>query len=134
MPGLSRLYVPSFLLLKSYCNAHARNTKCIILVPKLTLVARARLLSVIGARAWSVALLRWLAKASCILLALHQGSSDTEGRLAMAVPSVIEPGSFVPAERDLARSEEEEKLLRHIREEKEQLWYQIQVSHENRVK
>ena len=103
-------------------------------MPKLTLVARARLLSVIGARAWSVASLRWLAKAVCILLALHQGSSDTEGRLAMAVPSVIEPGSFVPAERDLARSEEEEKLLRHIREEKEQLWYQIQVSHENRVK
>ena len=47
----------------------------------------------------------------------------------MAATSVIEPVRFVPAERDLARSEEEEKLLRHIREEKEQLWYEIQVSH-----
>ena len=35
---------------------------------------------------------------------------------------------FVPGERDLARSEEEEKLLKKIREEKERLWCEIQVS------
>ncbi|CAI8014120.1 hypothetical protein GBAR_LOCUS8856 [Geodia barretti] len=35
------------------------------------------------------------------------------------------PG-FVPGERDLARSEEEEKLLKKIREEKERLWCEIQ--------
>ena len=33
----------------------------------------------------------------------------------------------LPTERDLARSEEEEKLLRDIREEKERLWLDIQV-------
>ncbi len=46
----------------------------------------------------------------------------------MAAPSVIDPAGFAPAERDLARSEEEEKLLKQIREEKERLWCEIQVS------
>ena len=34
---------------------------------------------------------------------------------------------FLPSERELTRSEEEEKLLRDIREEKERLWLEIQV-------
>lgn len=34
-----------------------------------------------------------------------------------------------PSERELTRSEEEEKLLRNIREEKERLWMDISVSH-----
>lgn len=33
----------------------------------------------------------------------------------------------IPSERELSRSEEEEALLRKIRQEKEQLWYEIQV-------
>ena len=49
----------------------------------------------------------------------------------MAAPVQVDtaaavPG-FVPPERDLARSEEEEKLLKQIREEKERLWCEIQV-------
>ena len=49
----------------------------------------------------------------------------------MAAPVQVEtaaavPG-FLPPERDLARSEEEEKLLKKIREEKERLWCEIQV-------
>jgi hypothetical protein len=48
----------------------------------------------------------------------------------MAAPVQVEtaaavPG-FLPPERDLARSEEEEKLLKKIREEKERLWCEIQ--------
>ena len=35
---------------------------------------------------------------------------------------------FQPSERELSRSEEEEALLRKIREEKEQLWFEIQVT------
>ena len=34
---------------------------------------------------------------------------------------------YLPNERELSRSEEEEKLLRDIREEKERLWLEIQV-------
>ena len=34
---------------------------------------------------------------------------------------------YLPSERELSRSEEEEKLLRDIREEKERLWLEIQV-------
>ena len=34
---------------------------------------------------------------------------------------------FLHSERELTRSEEEEKLLRDIREEKERLWLEIQV-------
>ena len=50
----------------------------------------------------------------------------------MAAPVLLDPTSppapgFVPGERDLARSEEEEKLLKKIREEKERLWCEIQV-------
>ena len=52
----------------------------------------------------------------------------------MAAPGVLgdltsppAPG-FAPSERDLARSEEEEKLLKKIREEKERLWCEIQVT------
>ena len=41
-------------------------------------------------------------------------------------PAAAVPG-FLQAERDLARSEEEEKLLKQIREEKERLWCEIQV-------
>ena len=33
------------------------------------------------------------------------------------------------SERDLARSEEEEKLLKDIREEKDRLWLEIQVKY-----
>ena len=46
--------------------------------------------------------------------------------MLMDVTSPPAPG-FVPSERDLARSEEEEKLLKKIREEKERLWCEIQV-------
>ena len=50
----------------------------------------------------------------------------------MAAPVLVDPGpvppGFIPQERDLARSEEEEKLLKKIREEKERLWCEIQVS------
>lgn len=45
----------------------------------------------------------------------------------MAAPGV-DPGTFSPPERDLARSEEEEKLLKQIREEKDRLWFEIQVN------
>lgn len=49
----------------------------------------------------------------------------------MAAPVLLsagpEPPGFTPQERDLARSEEEEKLLKKIREEKERLWCEIQV-------
>jgi hypothetical protein len=34
---------------------------------------------------------------------------------------------FQPSEKELSRSEEEEALLRKIRLEKEQLWFEIQV-------
>ena len=46
--------------------------------------------------------------------------------MSMDATSPPAPG-FVPSERDLARSEEEEKLLKKIREEKERLWCEIQV-------
>lgn len=47
----------------------------------------------------------------------------------MAAPAVLGAGPEPPGlERDLARSEEEEKLLKKIREEKERLWCEIQVS------
>ena len=50
----------------------------------------------------------------------------------MAAPVLVDTGqvaaAFMPQERDLARSEEEEKLLKQIREEKERLWCEIQVS------
>ena len=51
----------------------------------------------------------------------------------MAAPALLDPTSpaslaFAPPERDLARSAEEEKLLKKIREEKERLWVEIQVS------
>ena len=36
--------------------------------------------------------------------------------------------AFQPSERELSRSEEEESLLRGIREQKEKLWCEIQVS------
>lgn len=46
----------------------------------------------------------------------------------MAAPVLVDAGpEFAPQERDLARSEEEEKLLKKIREEKERLWCEIQV-------
>lgn len=46
----------------------------------------------------------------------------------MAAPAVLGTGPEPPGlERDLARSEEEEKLLKKIREEKERLWCEIQV-------
>ena len=54
----------------------------------------------------------------------------------MAAPVLIDPTSpaapaslgLPPQEHDLTRSEEEEKLLKKIREEKERLWVEIQVS------
>ena len=51
----------------------------------------------------------------------------------MAAPSAVvdavsPPGpGFALSERDLARSEEEEKLLKKIRDQKERLWCEIQV-------
>lgn len=48
----------------------------------------------------------------------------------MAAPVLLDAGPEPPgfvAQENLARSEEEEKLLKKIREEKERLWCEIQV-------
>ena len=42
-------------------------------------------------------------------------------------PMATEVISNYPKERELSRSEEEERLLREIREEKERLWVEISV-------
>lgn len=52
-------------------------------------------------------------------------------KMAVPGPVLVDPTSPAGYSGDLARSEEEKKLLKKIREEKERLWCEIQVG--NRV-
>ena len=56
---------------------------------------------------------------------------DTKGQSSLMIRKHLRKhnmaADYLPSERELSRSEEEEKLLRDIREEKERLWLEIQV-------